>query len=324
MKTYRWGILSTGKIANTFASAVNFAENAELYACSSRTMKNAKAFAEKYGVKVYYDDYRQLARDENVDVIYIASPMAQHYEHARECLMCGKNVLCEKTVTVTRQQLDELLAIAKEKNVFFMEAMWMKFLPSFLKAKEWVAQGRIGNVKMIKCDFTSLCPYDETNRLFIPSLGGGSLFDLGVYPITLTCEFLGYTPEEIYSNVFVGKTGVDFDASIILKYKDAFAHLSCGFDMENNNPAFILGDKGRIRFGDWFFCTADVMLYDDNGNMLEHSHTPHPHNGYEFEIYEVHRCLEAGKKQSDINPHAHTVATFDIMDKCLKQWGISY
>lgn len=324
MDKIRWGIMATGRIAATFADAVNYVEDAELYACASRDEDRAKAFAEKFGVKKYYGDYGMLADDENVDVIYIASPMAQHYEQAKMCLLKGKNVLCEKTITLNGSQLAELIDIAEKQNVFFMEAMWMKFLPAFLKAKEWVKDGGIGIPKMIKCDFSNLCPFNAEDRLFKSSLGGGCLLDLGVYPITLACEFLGYEPADIISNAYIGKSGVDFDASIILKYDDSFAHLTAGFDIECQNPAFVIGDKGRIRFGNWFFCTDEVMLYDDDGHLLEHFKKPHLKNGYEFEIMEVHECLKQGKKQSNINSLYHTTATMKIMDECRKQWGLRF
>lgn len=324
MNKIKWGIMAAGRIAATFADAVNFSEGSELYAVASRDEERAKAFAEKHNAEKYYSDYLSLVKDENVDIIYIASPMAQHYEQAKMCLELGRNVLCEKTITLNSKQLKELIAIAKEKNVFFMEAMWTKFLPAFLKAKQWVNEGKIGDIKMIRADFSNLCPFNENDRLFRNDLGGGCLLDLGVYPITLACEFLGYYPEEIISNAFIGKSGIDNDAAVILRYKDAFADLSIGFDMENPNPAFIIGTKGRIRFSSWFFCTQDVMLYDDNGNLIEEFHNPHPKNGYEFEVYEAEKCLAEGKKQSDINPLSHTEATMAIMDKCRRDWGLVF
>ncbi len=324
MKIFKWGILATGKIAARFAEAINFCENAKLYAVASRTEEKAASFAEKTDAEKYYGSYKELAEDKEVDVIYIASPMAQHYENAKMCLEAGKNVLCEKTVTLNSAQLDELIKTAKEKDVFFMEAMWMKLLPAFRKAKEWVAQGRIGEVRAIKADFSNLCPYDENDRLFINELGGGSLLDLGIYPITLACEFLGYRPKEIISNAYIGKTGVDFDASIVLRYENAYADLCCGFDMENANPAYIIGTKGRIRFPEWFFCSQKVMLYDDNGILTEEFYDPHPCNGYEFEVRHVMSCLERGLKESDLNPTAHTSATQKIADKCRNDWGLVF
>lgn len=324
MNKLRWGIMAVGRIADTFAQAIDFSENSVLYAVASRSKERAEAFGKKFGAEKCYNSYNSLAEDENVDVIYIASPMAQHYEQAKLCLEKSKNVLCEKTITLNTAQLDELISIAEEKGVFFMEAMWMKFLPAFLQARKWAAEGRIGDVRMVKADFSNLCPFNPDDRLFRNDLGGGCLLDLGVYPITFACEFLGYTPDEIISNAYIGKSGIDNDASIILRYKNGFADITAGFDMECENAAFIIGTKGRIRFGNWFFCTGYVMLYDDNGSLVESFSNPHPKNGYEFEIYEVEKCLADGKKQSSINPLSHTKAVMEIMDKCRRDWCLVF
>ena len=324
MSICNWGIMATGKIAETFAKAINYTDGAKLYAAASRTEEKAKAFGEKYNAEKCYGSYRQLAEDENVDVIYIASPMAQHYENAKMCLLAGKNVLCEKTITLNSAQLDELIAIAKEKDLFFMEAMWMKMLPAFRKAKEWVSSGKIGEVHAVKADLTSMCRYDENDRLFRKDLGGGALLDIGVYPITFACEFLGYQPKEIISNCVIGKSDVDFDASIMLRYENGYADLCAAFNMDNCNPAYIIGTKGSIRFPEWFFCTGRVLLYDDDGNIVEEFNNPHPCNGYEFEVAHVMSCLEKGLKESDLNPLWHTKATMKIMEKCRTDWGFSY
>ncbi|MCM1382473.1 MAG: Gfo/Idh/MocA family oxidoreductase, partial [Muribaculaceae bacterium] len=149
MKTTNWGIMATGKIAHTFAKAVNAAEDAKLYACASRDGAKAAAFAEQYGAEKSYGSYEELAADPNVDIVYIASPMSCHRDNVKLCFEHGKNVLCEKSITVNSAQLGELVKIAKEKNLFFMEAMWTKCLPAFLKAKEWVRTGKIGEIKAI-------------------------------------------------------------------------------------------------------------------------------------------------------------------------------
>lgn len=325
MEKLKWGIMACGRIAATFAKAVNYSKNSTLYAVAARDISRAEKFAEEFGANKFYGSYKELCEDKEVDIIYIASPMAQHYEQAKMCLLAGKNVLCEKTITLNNKQFAELCEIAREKDVFFMEAMWMKFLPAFLQAKAWVNSGLIGNVKMVKADFSNLCPFNPDDRLFLNSLGGGCLLDLGVYPITFACEFLGYKPAEIISNAVIGKTNVDTDAAIMLRYENgSFADITAGFDMENENAAFIIGDKGRIRFGNWFFCTADVMLYDTDGNMLDVFHCPHLENGYEFEIFECEGCIAQGKKQSEVNPLWHTAAVMDIMDKCRSDWGLIF
>lgn len=316
--------MAAGRIARSLADAINYTEGARLYAVASRDIGRARKFAGEYGADKYYGDYAALCADPEVDVIYIASPMSLHYEQAKMCLQSGKNVLCEKTVTLDAGEFAELIDIAAERNVFFMEAMWMKFLPAFRKAKEWVAAGRIGNIKVVKADFSNLCMFDGEDRLFKNELGGGCLLDLGVYPITFACDFLGYEPCEIICNGYIGKSNVDVDASIILRYDGAYANIHAGFVMESENAAFVVGDKGRIRFGNWFFCTDSVSLYDDEGNLIESFSMPHPKNGYEFEVEEVDRCIAAGMKQSEINPLAHTMAVMRIMDKCRADMGMEF
>ena len=325
MKKINWGIIATGKIAEKLADAINYSENSVLYAVASRNENKAKAFAEKFGAARYYGSYEQLADDENVDVIYIATPMAQHYENAKMCIEKGKNVLCEKTVTLNCKQLDELILLAEKHNVFFMEAMWMKFIPAFRKAKEWVSTGKIGDIKLVRADLSSFCPYSPDDRLYANSLGGGSLLDLGVYPLTFACDFLGYKPNEIVTNAYIGRSNVDYDASLLLRYDNGcFADSQIGFDYMKENSACIIGDKGRIIFGNWFFCSTDIRLYDELGNLTDAPKIIHNCNGYEYEVEEVERCINGGKKQSNINPLWQTRAVLEIMDKCRKQWNLKF
>ena len=323
-KITNWGIMATGKIAHTFAKAVNSVSDAKLYACASRTEEKAKEFASLYGAEKSYGNYEQLAADPNVDIIYVASPMSCHYENVKLCFEHGKNVLCEKSITLNISQLDELISIAKEKNLFFMEAMWMKCLPAFLKAKEWFTAGRIGEIKAIRADFSNPVEFDPNDRLFRPDLGGGALLDLGVYPISLITAFLGFEPVEIKSSVNLGGLGVDMDEAVIMQYKNAYASFVAGFDIENENRAVIVGDKGRIAFNPWFFCTDSVRLYDENGKLAEESITPHLCNGYEYEIMEAQKCLSQGLKESRLNPLSETKAIMKIMDSLRKSWGFSY
>lgn len=167
MNKTNWGIIATGSIAAKLAEAINSNENSVLYAVASRSENKAKDFAEKFGAIKHYSSYEQLAADENVDVVYIATPMAQHYENAKMYIEKGKNVLCEKTITLNCKQLDELIALAQKHNVFFMEAMWMKFIPAFRQAKEWVASGRIGDIKLVRADLSSFALTIPTTRMTV-------------------------------------------------------------------------------------------------------------------------------------------------------------
>lgn len=316
-----WGIMATGKIAHTFAKAVLSVSDAKLYACASRTAEKAAEFGKLYGAEVSYGSYEELAADPNVDIIYVASPMSCHYENVKLCFEYGKNVLCEKSITMDSEQLSELISLAREKNLFFMEAMWTKCLPAFLKAKEWFAAGKIGEIKAIRADFSNPVEYDPTDRLFRADLGGGALLDLGVYPISFITAFLGYEPKQILSDVNIGHS-VDMDEAVIFKYENAYASMTAGFDIENDNRAVIVGTEGRIAFDPWYFCTDTVRLYDKNNKLAQESITPHLCNGYEYEIIEAQKCLADGLKESTLNPLCDTAEVMKLMDMIRLDWNM--
>ena len=320
----RWGICSTGKIAETFAAALNSVDESICAAVSSRSLEKAEKFAGKYGFEKAFGSLEEMLSDGNIDIVYIASPMACHYEHAKTAILAGVNVLCEKSVTLNCEQLSELLTLAKTKRVFFMEAMWMKCRPSFLKVMEWIKDGRIGSVQMVKADFCNSVTFDENDRLFIPELGGGCLLDLAVYPFTLVEAVFGGKPDNITSKARMGKTGVDFDMAAILEYENGFAAVTAGFDAQCGNNAAIIGDKGHIELGNWFFCTCDAFLFDENNAVVENFHQDNLCNGYEYEIMEANRCLSAGLPESPLVPHAGTVNVMEMMDECRKQWKFQF
>ncbi len=325
MSKVKWGIISTGAIAHKFTQALVYNENSIPYAVASRTLEKAESFGKEYGFEKCYGSYEELVKDEDVDVVYIGTPMHSHYEDALLCLNNGKNVLCEKAVTINSKELEELLRVAKEKNLFFMEAMWMKCIPAFLKAKELVESGAIGKVEMVKVDFCNRVPYDENNRLFRMDTGGGALLDLAVYTITFATSFLGLKPQEIISFAHFGQSGCDMEDTVILKYENgAFATLNSGMRSVSKNNATIIGSKGSIAFGEWFFMATECSLYDINNQLVETFTYPHGLSGYEYEVQEVEKCLANGEKESKLVPHIGTVEVMKIMDTCRNQWGFKY
>lgn len=324
MKIINWAIIGTGRIAHTFAQALAGTEGARLYAVGSRTLAKAQAFADEFGFEKAYGSYDELVRDSEIDVVYIATPMASHYKDTMLCLDNGLNVLCEKSAALSLNELDKMLEKARSNGLFFMEAMWMKCRPVYLKALRWVKEGKIGTPEYLKADFSNLVKYDRSDRLFAPECGGGALLDLAVYPLTFALDFLGREPKELTTYAHIGKDGVDLSNSITLKYETAFADISSGFELPCNNSAVISGDKGSIVFADWFFCCCEVSLYDSETNLIEKSEIPNEVNGYEYEIREVHRCLESGLAESELVPHESTRAVMKIMDECRTRWGMKF
>lgn len=325
MKKYKWGILGTGRIARTFSEAINGTENAQAYAVASRSEEKAGRFAAEYGFTKAYGSYEQLAADPDVDVVYIATPMSSHYDDVMMCLRRGKHVLCEKSAAINSKQLDDMIILAREKRLFFMEAMWMKCRPAYRKAKEWASSGRIGKITSVRADFCNEVKYDPDDRLFKPECGGGALLDLGVYAITLAADFLGYYPSDIVSSCHLSPCGTDMGDLITLIYgSNSTAQLTASFDFLCRNNAAVYGTEGSIRFGDRFFCTSSVQLLDTAGNVIEAIDLENEINGCEYEIKEVHSCLEAGICESRLIPHSETAAVMSIMDHCRRQWGLKY
>lgn len=323
MRKYKWGIIGTGKIAHTFAVALKHCENAELLAVASRTEEKAKQFAEEFGFEKSFGSYRDFAENSGAEIVYIATPMASHFDDAWLCLENGMNVLCEKSLTLNADQTEKLLAFAWEKKLFFMEAMWMKCRPVYRKMKEWIASGAIGDISYIKADFSNFIPYDESDRLFRADCGGGCLLDLGIYPLTLAHDLLGM-PDEIITSAHM-MNGIDMSNSIMLRYKNgAFVSADNGFEIQLRNNAIISGDKGFITLGNWFHCTDEGILYDRRGNEAERFVFKDEINGYEYEVDEVHRCLEAGLTESPLVPHSDTIEVMKLMDECRRQWGMRF
>jgi len=324
MITHKWGILGTGAIARKFAEALSGTVGAECHAVASRTLNKAEDFAREYGFDKAYGSYRELAEDPDIDAVYIATPMASHFDDSLLCISNGRNVLCEKSVTLNAQQLEIILEEAGKHDVFFMEAMWMKCRPTYRKVREWIDSGRIGEVRFIKADFFNHVPYDPESRLYKAGAGGGAMLDLGVYPITMAADILGGKPDEIVSAAIIGKDGVDINNTTILRYGDAVASLGSGFQLQCRNNALISGTEGYITMGDWFHCSCEAFLYDNVSTLLESSVIPEEINGYEYEIREVQKCLEDGEKESSLVPHYETLEVMRIMDECRKQWGMKY
>ncbi len=319
----RWGIIGTGRIARSFAEALR-GNGSVMGAVASRSIEKAEKFAEEFGFEKAYGSYEELANDDSIDIVYIATPMSAHHENTLLCLNSGRNVLCEKSIALNCAQAEEMFALAHEKGLFLMEAMWMKFRPSFLKVKQWVDDGRIGKVQFIKADFNNFVPYDKDDRLFKADCGGGALLDLSVYPLTFVTSLLG-EPVNISSHAHIGRDGVDLSNEITLEFEGgAFAATTSGFEVQNRNNAVIAGDKGSILLGDWFFCSAECTLYDLDGNPVEERLFPPEINGYEYEIREAERCIESGLKESPLVPKESTMQVMAIMDRCREMWGMKF
>lgn len=324
MRTIKWGIIGTGGISATFAKTLNQMEYTELAAAASRNENKAREFADKFGIKKAYGSYEELVKDPEIDVIYIGTPHTEHRPNAELCILNGKSVLCEKPFTLNSKEAKYLMELAKEHNVFLMEAMWTKFLPVTKKVKEWLAQGRIGTVKKLQASFGFSVPYNESNRLYNFDLAGGALLDAGVYPITYVLYLMDKLPVQVVSTgIFLDK-GVDEQNCVLFKFDNhVIAAASSAINAQIGQDAVIIGDEGRIVVPS-FLMANKAYLYDREGREAEVFEEEARITGYEFEAYEVNDCIRNGKIESSINPLQNTLEVMQVMDGIREEWGLKY
>ena len=324
MAHLRWGILSTGSIARTFAEALADVPDAELVAVGSRTQASADAFAKEFDVPRAHASYEALAQDENVDVIYIGTPHVFHKENTLMCLEAGKHVLCEKPLALNRAEAAEMIQAAEDKKLFLMEALWTRFLPHMVKLRELIAEDVLGDVRMLHANFGFSMAVDPSSRLFDSNLGGGSLLDVGVYPVMLA-QWLFGPPEEIVSFANLGKTGVDEEAAFMLRHAGGrISLLSSAIRLELPSDATLSGTKARVYIPDWWQPSILKLTYDDEDKTTETLNVPCPLNGYAYEAAEVGRCIRAGLLESETASHQDSLAIHATLDELRKQWGLTY
>jgi predicted dehydrogenase len=319
----RWGVLATGGIAAQFAADLALVEGAELAAAGSRSQKSADAFAERFGFARAHGSYEALAADDEVDVVYVATPHAMHFDAALACIEGGKGVLVEKPITLDLTQAARLVAAARERGVFLMEAMWMRMNPAIRKITELVDEGAIGWISSIHADFGLHGPFPASHRLRDPKLGGGALLDLGVYPLNLVHLILG-PPSQVRSWAHLTPEGVDENTGVLLGYENgAVAAVTCSINGESRNAASITGTEGRIDLPPGFFVPREFTLTRP-GLAAETFQFDFEGSGYQFEAAEVQRCLRAGDLESPLMPHTTTLEMMTLMDTIRSEIGVTY
>lgn len=310
----RWGILGCGKIAHKFASDLLLSETAELFACASRNIENSKVFAEKYKAKMFFDNYEDLAKCSEIDVAYIATPNSFHLEHSLLCLNQQKAILCEKPLCLNSAQVEELISVAKVNNAFLMEAMWTGCLPNILSVQNTIKSGAIGEIIHLTADFGFKTDYNPKSRLFDAALGGGSLLDIGIYPLYVSLLFLG-KPVKIQSSIRYSTSGVDASCTALLTYKEGkTASLFSSFETTMDIKCEIYGTKGKIIIPNRFH-EHNEHIIQISGLSEKNVITDKIGNGYFFEIEHVNDCLYKGIKESSIMPLSVSLDLIKIMDE---------
>jgi len=323
MKTVRWGIIGPGRIAHTFAKALDVVEDARLTAVASRDLGRAEAFAGEYGAAHAFDSYDELASSDAVDAVYVATPHPQHAVPAKRCLENGKAVLCEKPFTVNVSELEELVRSSREKGVFLMEGMWTRFLPIMAVVRGWIDDGRIGEPHLVQADFGFRADWNPDSRVLSPNLAGGSLLDIGVYTIAFSNWIFGGEPMAVSGMATIGETGVDEQMAATLQYADGqLASIMTAVRTWTRQAATIYGSKGQIEVGPPFSkATKAILTAEGKPETMER---PFLANGFEYEIIEACRCLREGLTESPVMPLDDSLGIMRTMDQLRAQWNLRY
>lgn len=313
---YHFGIIGAGNIAHKFIEAVRMTKNADVTAVASKSLERARDWAEKEGLSRYYDSYETLLADPDIDIIYIATLSNAHYDNIKACLEAGKHVICEKPMTQTASQAQEVITLAREKQLFLMEGMWSRFLPKSLRVRRWIQEGRIGELHLMQANIGWKADKTYNKRLFYPELGGGSLYDIGIYPMELLPY---YADQKITQMQFLKKdysTGVDDIVSLNLQLERCIANIQCSFTTKMPEDAYLYGSDGYIHIPKIHFGNR-ARLYDLEDRLVKDFHEGLD-NGFYYEVCEVISCIEKGQTESSICPLNMTYDNAKLFDHVLR------
>ena len=318
----KWGIVGAGNIAHSFSKDLALVDGGQLVSVASRSLEKARTFAKEYGAPYAFGSYEELFHSNTVDIIYLATPHTSHADLSIAAMKAGNAVLCEKPLGVNASEVQAMVAAAKENNVFLMEALWSRFNPTIKKVKELVDNGTIGDIGYLHSDFAFYAlDRDENGRLLNPDLAGGSLLDIGIYPIFLAYLLLGM-PKDIKATANFYKTGVEVQCSMILNYDNAQAILYSGLNSNSEKKSEIAGSKGTIFIHPRWHETTGFTLEKD-GEVVSNELGKRG-KGYVHEIEEVHDCLNSGKKESALWSHQNSLDLITIMDTVREKTGIVF
>lgn len=324
MDKLRWGVVGPGNIAGTFVEDLRVVEDAEVIAVCGRVHARARAFADEYGIQHAVDSYDQMLAIDELDAVYVATPHSAHLSNSLEAIKAGKAVLCEKPIAVNLKQAQQIVDAAQEARIFLMEAMWTRFLPVMEVARGWIDTGLIGEPRMVQASFGFRGGNDPSHRILNPQLAGGSVLDVGVYPIGLAIWALGAPVVAVKGLAHRGDTGVDEQAGILLEHTEGrLAVLSSAVRTDTDPVAWIYGTEGRISLGPQFWCSTDARRFI-GADEVEHVSMPLRAHGFEYEAEEVARCIAAGLTESPGMPHADTLEIMRICDEVRAQVKVRY
>ena len=323
MKRYKWGIIGAGWIANEFAEDLKLLPGAQLHAIASRSSERAATFAGKHNIPVSYGSWEEMSADPDIDIVYVATHHTHHFENSLASLEAGKAVICEKAFTMNRRELEVLVNKAKEKNVFLMEAMWSRFLPSTRKVLEIAQSGELGLLHDIYADFGEYNEYDPNHRIYDPAKGGGVLLDLGVYPLFLSLLMAG-NAQKIEASARFAENGADQSCNMLIEHNNNIvSSLNCTFLANSAVEANLIFEEGWIRMESWWPFPNAITVHK-RGQDPELIEFPEQGKGYHYEATEVMHCLDEGLTESPLLPLDFSLEIMGTLDNIRKICGIRY
>ena len=323
-KQIRWGILGLGRIARSFAEGLKHTSNGTLHCVGSRDLNKAMTFAKEWKVANSSGSYEELAERQDIDAVYVATPHSEHARLATLCMNHGKAVLCEKPMAVNALQVDSMIRCAKENEVLLMEGMWTRFAPLMVEIRKILRSGALGEIKTLQADF-GFRPQsrDPNSRLFSKTLAGGSMLDIGVYPISLSFMVFG-KPSKIITDCHLGETGVDEQAAYVFKYpENQMAVLHSSLQVETAQEAFISGTEGTLKIHKQCWRPQKITV-TKKGLEPEVISMPFEGNGFNYEAESFGKLFLAGEKESPIMPLEESLSIHQVMDEIREKWGMVY
>ena len=312
------GILGAGGIASTMAKTVAGMKDVEAYAVAARDLERARVFAQKYEVKKAYGSYEEMLADDEVELVYIATPHSHHYLHAKMCLEAGKNVLCEKAFTVNAEQAQKLFDLAKEKKLLITEAIWTRYMPSRKMINDIIESGVIGEVTAVTANLSYTVSHVE--RIRKPELAGGALLDVGVYPINFASMVLGDKVKDVKATA-IFQNGVDILDSIAMVFEgERMATLQCGAREISDRMGSIFGTRGYMQVQN-INNPEKITVFDTEHKEVASYVVPEQISGYEYEVESCMKAIQEGKLECPEMPHAETIRIMKILDDIRKSWN---
>ena len=319
---YNWAFVAAGRMAGSMANDLTLLPNARIYSVFSRTRESMLDFSRSFGGCKMFLSLEEILADPEVDIVYISSPNHLHFPQTKLALEAGKPVLCEKPFTLNALQLAELIEIARAKRVFLMEAMWIRWLPIVVRLRELIAEDIIGVPRLLKASFHAQLSPNPDGRIYNLAMGGGSLLDLGIYPISFASLVFHNQPKEIVSAAHIGPTGIDENFGAVFQYDNGIALVSAGVDGAFRDDISIHGFAGSIRIGHpWKLSRIIIGPREGESETIT---LPMEGKGYSYQAEEVMRCLDAGLLESQVMPLDESLQIMQTLDRLRNQWRLVF